>query len=171
MFPDVVVLIPGISGSALAKDGREIWGTSAGAVWRALTSCGAINAALENRLFLGWVLNGGLYDKRNLPRDLLADFDRVGRRRGYRYVERKVLGGWRSWSEARGLYKRVKAPVTFIYGDHDWSRPEERSRNMAELPHAEMVTLQNTGHFAVLERARQIAEIVASTKNHTGAAA
>jgi pimeloyl-ACP methyl ester carboxylesterase len=37
-FPDVVVLLPGISGSALAKDGREIWGTSSGAIWDAITS-------------------------------------------------------------------------------------------------------------------------------------
>jgi hypothetical protein len=37
-FPDVVVLLPGISGSALAKDGREIWGTSSGALWNAITS-------------------------------------------------------------------------------------------------------------------------------------
>lgn len=37
-FGDVVVLLPGISGSALAKDGREVWGTSTGAIMRALTS-------------------------------------------------------------------------------------------------------------------------------------
>jgi pimeloyl-ACP methyl ester carboxylesterase len=39
-FPDVVVLLPGISGSALAKDGREIWGTSTGALWNAASSLG-----------------------------------------------------------------------------------------------------------------------------------
>ena len=39
-FPDVVVLIPGVSGSALAKNGREIWGTSGSALWRAVTSGG-----------------------------------------------------------------------------------------------------------------------------------
>ncbi len=39
-FPDVVVVIPGISGSVLAKDGKEIWGTSSGAIWRAISSGG-----------------------------------------------------------------------------------------------------------------------------------
>jgi hypothetical protein len=39
-FPDVVVLIPGVSGSALAKNGQEIWSTSGGALWRAMTSGG-----------------------------------------------------------------------------------------------------------------------------------
>ena len=37
---DVIVLLPGVSGSALAKDGREIWGLSASTLWRAATSIG-----------------------------------------------------------------------------------------------------------------------------------
>ena len=123
---------------------------------------GAVNAALENKLFLRWVLSGGFYDKRNLPRDLLSEFDRVGRRRGYRYVERKTFAGWRSWSGARAHYKDIKAPVTLIYGDHDWSTPEERRRNAVDLPKARLITLQQTGHFATLERPRQIADIIAA---------
>ena len=44
-FPDVVIGLPGISGSVLAKDGKEIWGTSRGAIWRAVSSGGdSINA-------------------------------------------------------------------------------------------------------------------------------
>jgi Lecithin:cholesterol acyltransferase len=39
-FPDLVIVIPGISGSVLAKDGQEIWGTSGGAIWRAVSSAG-----------------------------------------------------------------------------------------------------------------------------------
>ncbi len=131
---------------------------------------GAVNAALENRLFLRWVLNGGFYDKRNLPRDLLSEFDRVGQRRGYRYVERKTFAGWRLWSEARALYKGINAPVTFIYGDHDWSTPEERRRNADELPKARLITLQQTGHFGALERPRQIANIIVGASEHTAAA-
>jgi len=39
-FPDLVIVLPGISGSVLAKDGKEIWGTSSGAIWRAVSSAG-----------------------------------------------------------------------------------------------------------------------------------
>src|SRR5262245_50232865 len=39
-FPDVLVLIPGISGSALARRGQEVWGTSGGALWRAVSGLG-----------------------------------------------------------------------------------------------------------------------------------
>src|SRR4051794_36481208 len=43
-FPDLVVLLPGISGSVLAKDGRELWGTTFGAIGRAiLTGGGSIH--------------------------------------------------------------------------------------------------------------------------------
>jgi len=35
---DIVVFLPGISGSVLEKDGKEIWGTSAGAILRAVTT-------------------------------------------------------------------------------------------------------------------------------------
>lgn len=121
---------------------------------------GAINAALENKLFLGWVLRGGLYDKRNLPRDLLVEFDRVGRRRGFRYVERKTFAGWRSWNKARALYKNVKAPVTFVYGDHDWSKPAERDVNLAEIPNAKLKLLDRAGHFASLDAPDALAAAV-----------
>jgi len=52
--------------------------------------------------------------------------------------------------------------VTLIYGDHDWSTPEERRRNAVDLPKARLTTLQQTGHFATLERPRQIADIIAA---------
>ncbi len=124
---------------------------------------GHINAALENKLFLGWILKGGFFKNRNLPRDLLSEFDSVGRRRGYRTVERKTFAGWRSWSAARALYSGVEVPVTFIYGDHDWSRADERQRNESEIPGAKVVTLEQTGHFAALERPQEIADIILET--------
>ncbi len=39
-FSDVVILLPGISGSALTKDGKVLWGTGAGGIWNALTTFG-----------------------------------------------------------------------------------------------------------------------------------
>ena len=136
----------------------------------ALPAFGALNAALENKLFLRWAFSGGLYDKRNLSRDLLSELDRAGRRKGYRYVERKTFAGWRSWRKARALYQNVKAPVTFIYGDHDWSTPEERARNAEDLPGARLMTLQQTGHFATLECPQQIADIIIGSEARIAAA-
>jgi pimeloyl-ACP methyl ester carboxylesterase len=38
--PDIVVLVPGITGSVLERNGKEVWGPSAGAVLRGLLSAG-----------------------------------------------------------------------------------------------------------------------------------
>lgn len=48
MYPDVVVLLPGILGSVLANGaGKEVWSPTAGTVWRAITSRGGSITGLE----------------------------------------------------------------------------------------------------------------------------
>ncbi len=47
-FRDLVILLPGITGSVLAnKAGKEVWSPSGGAVWRAITSLGNSIEGLE----------------------------------------------------------------------------------------------------------------------------
>ncbi|GMV58877.1 MAG: hypothetical protein AMXMBFR72_19790, partial [Betaproteobacteria bacterium] len=47
-FGDVVILLPGITGSVLANAaGKEVWSTSAGAIWRAIKSFGGSIEDLE----------------------------------------------------------------------------------------------------------------------------
>lgn len=121
---------------------------------------GAVNASLENKLILGKIMGGGYHDRRKLPADLLAEFDDVARRPGYKRTARKVLAGWRSWSRARDYYRQISAPVTLIYGDSDWSRPDERERTRSLIPAAQMVTLKNTGHFAAVENPSELARVI-----------
>jgi len=40
LMPDVVVCIPGITGSVLAKDGKDIWNVSGSAIFNALRTLG-----------------------------------------------------------------------------------------------------------------------------------
>jgi pimeloyl-ACP methyl ester carboxylesterase len=126
---------------------------------------GAISAALENSVALGIVLSGGLVDKTKLPSDLLHEFDRSGRRRGYRTVERRMFAEWRSWGLARQKYPDVRAPVTLIYGASDWSRPSERERTKRALPGARLISLDNAGHFSVLEQPDAWAQILINANN------
>jgi pimeloyl-ACP methyl ester carboxylesterase len=121
---------------------------------------GAFNASLENKMVLGKIMGGGYHDPRKLPPDLLTEFDQVAHRPGYKRAARKVLAGWRSWSKARDQYRKVSAPVTLIYGDSDWSRPDERARTRALLPDARVVTLENTGHFSAVENPSELARII-----------
>jgi pimeloyl-ACP methyl ester carboxylesterase len=121
---------------------------------------GAFNAWLENKIVLGKIMGGGYHDPRKLPPDLLTEFDRVARRPGYKRAARKVLAGWRSWSKARDHYPGVSAPVTLIYGDSDWSRPNERERTRALLADARRVTLKDTGHFSAVENPSELARVI-----------
>lgn len=123
---------------------------------------GAIGAALENRMILGKIMRGGYADPRKVPADLLTEFEATSRRPGYRSTARKVLAGWRSWSKAQERYAHVKAPVTLIYGDKDWSRAPERERTRSALRNARMFTLPNTGHFSAVEDPAGVASVILS---------
>lgn len=125
---------------------------------------GAVNASLENKLILGKIMGGGYHDPRKLPVDLLAEFDEVAHRPGYKRIARKVLAGWRSWSKARDYYRQITVPVTLIYGDSDWSRPNERERTRSLIPAAQMVTLKNSGHFSAVENPSELARVILATE-------
>jgi pimeloyl-ACP methyl ester carboxylesterase len=125
---------------------------------------GAIFAALENKLFLGLIMRGGLKAKSWMPNDLLTKFDRAGKRNGYRYVERSTFAGWRSWAQATDKYAAVKAPVILVYGENDWSTPAERKRTSEALK-VQPIILEKTGHFTFVDRPEKLAAIVLSSAN------
>lgn len=121
---------------------------------------GAIFAFFENWLFLGLSMKGGLKNKRWMPSSLLSEFNRTGYRSGYRYVERNVFSNWQSWDKARALYLGVKAPVTLVYGDHDWSRIHERQRTAKALGNIPIITIDNTGHFGFLDNPKKLIDVI-----------
>jgi len=125
---------------------------------------GAVNASLENKMVLGKIMGGGYHDSRKLPSDLLAEFNKVAHRPGYKRAARKVLAGWRSWSKARDYYRQILAPVTLIYGDSDWSRPDERERTRSLIPSSQVVMLKNTGHFSAVENPSELARAIMETE-------
>ncbi|HEY8235183.1 MAG TPA: alpha/beta hydrolase [Gaiellaceae bacterium] len=125
-----------------------------------LPAIGSVVTRMENKPVLGIVLRGGLVAGDKLPPHYLAELRRAGRRRGYAGVARQVYGNVDSMIAARALYSRVSAPVTVIYGDHDWSYPPEREANLALLRGARSISLSSTGHFAALEQPHRVAEIL-----------
>jgi pimeloyl-ACP methyl ester carboxylesterase len=121
---------------------------------------GAVVTTMENKPVLGIVLRGGLFHGSALPDHYLAELRRVGRRRGYARVARQVFRNVDSMIAARALYGSVTAPVTLVYGDHDWSHTSEREANLAVLRGAKSISLPDTGHFAALEQPARVAEIL-----------
>jgi pimeloyl-ACP methyl ester carboxylesterase len=125
-----------------------------------LSTIGPLVTKMENKLALGIVLRGGLVDGSKLPSLYLAELRRVGRRRGYPRVAREVYRNVDSMIAARALYGRVTAPVTLIYGDHDWSQSSEREANLSLLRGARSISLPHAGHFAALEQPARVTEIL-----------
>jgi pimeloyl-ACP methyl ester carboxylesterase len=125
-----------------------------------LPALGSLVTAMENKTVLGVVLRGGLVDGSKLPNHYLAELRKVGRRRGYAHVAREVYRSVDSMNAARARYVRVDAPVTLVYGDHDWSHVPERDANLALLRGARSIVLPETGHFAALEQPERVAEIL-----------
>ncbi len=125
-----------------------------------LPAIGAIVTRMENEPVLGIVLRGGLLDGSKLPEHYLAELRRVGRRRDYPRVARAVFRNVDSMIAARALYGRITAPVTLIYGDHDWSNLPEREANLSLLSGARSIELPDCGHFAALEQPARVAEIL-----------
>ena len=131
-----------------------------------LPAIGPVVTRMETKPALGIVMRGGFFDGSKLPDHYLSELRRVGRRRGYPRVAREVYRNVDSMIAARPLYGRVSAPLTLVYGDHDWSRVRERDANLALLPGARSISLVDTGHFAALEQPDRVAEILL---DHTGA--
>jgi pimeloyl-ACP methyl ester carboxylesterase len=125
-----------------------------------LPTVGSVVTNMENKAVLGIVLRGGLVDGSKLPNHYLAELRRVGRRRGYPRVAREVFRNVDSMVAARSLYPRVTAPVTVVYGDQDWSRPDEREANLDRLRGAPAIEVAESGHFAALEQPERVAEIL-----------
>ncbi len=105
-------------------------------------------------------MEGGFCNKRALPEDLVDEFRSVGSRKGYRRAERSIFRNWKSWIEAREEYGKVRVPVTLVYGDSDWSRPQERQENHRMIPGSQLITLKNTSHFSSLENPEGVMNII-----------
>ena len=126
----------------------------------AIPFVGAVVASLENIIFLSLIMKGGLKQKSWIPFKLISLFNKAGKRKGFRYVERKTFSGWRSWVEARNLYKDVQVPVSLVYGAHDWSTNAERAATAKALRVNNSITLPNTGHFAFIDNPNKLLALI-----------
>lgn len=118
---------------------------------------------LEASFLLKRILSGGFKDPHNLPHPLFEEFVRVGNRKGYRAAEYRLYKNWQSWLDAQKLYPDVKVPVTLVYGEYDWSRPQERESRKNALNPKRYVVLEDTGHFSALEKPEKVASIIDSS--------
>jgi len=115
---------------------------------------------VEPKFLLSAVFKGGFHNPSKLPEDMLTEFHHTGRRPGYRRAEYSVFRNWRSWTEARSLYPRIRVPVTLVYSRDDWSKRGERTRTRLAIRDAEWITIDEAGHFASLEKPAEVSSLI-----------
>jgi pimeloyl-ACP methyl ester carboxylesterase len=101
---------------------------------------------IEKRVF-----QGGVKRKESIPPALIKEMYRVGRRRGHYRAFMSLVHHWPGWEKARAEYGKIDRPVLLLYGDSDWSRPEEREATARAIPGAQIRTIKDAGHFLALE--------------------
>ncbi len=124
------------------------------------------------------VFEGGLHRLKALPEDLAREMYRVGNRPGHARAFMSLVHHWPTWEAVRGRYGDIDLPVLLLYGDHDWSRPDERAETARRIAGAEVRTVANAGHFlsfdAPEETIERVVEFVerlpatAAVGRHTG---
>jgi pimeloyl-ACP methyl ester carboxylesterase len=114
----------------------------------------------ESRDGLQKILEGGFYDNNNLPPELVTEFSNIGDRPGYSKAFRSIFLNWDSWVEGTNDYAYITAPVTLVYGEQDWSLPEERIANKDRIKSAKLITLDKAGHFSSLDQTEEVLKII-----------
>src|SRR6267142_197553 len=116
---------------------------------------GSVVARTGTKGILRRIMEGGVYDPRNLPSDLIDEMWVCGNLPGHARAFLSLSRQWKTWISARAAYAGAELPITLVYGDHDWSRPEDREANSRLLPTARTFAFKNCGHFSCLDQPRQ----------------
>lgn len=106
------------------------------------------------------IIEGGVVHKDSLPPLLLREMYEVGSRPHHYRAQMSLVATWADWENARADYGRITVPVLLIYGEADWSRPEERAANQRAIPGATMTIVKDGGHFLSLEAPEAVIQLI-----------
>jgi pimeloyl-ACP methyl ester carboxylesterase len=117
---------------------------------------------LRNRFIEQRILQGGVADPGAITPGFGAQVRASGLRPGHYRAFLNLIRHAHMWDEARQRYGEIRVPVLVIYGDHDWSRQDERQRTVEAIPGAKVETVANGGHFLSLDQPERLAELIKS---------
>ncbi len=115
---------------------------------------------LRNRIVERPIFEGGVAEPEAIPAQLLEELYLVGTRPGHYLAFLSLLRNARQWDQAHAHYPDIKVPVLLIYGEHDWSRPNERETTLKDISGAKMHTVAGGGHFLSLDRPREVEQLI-----------
>jgi pimeloyl-ACP methyl ester carboxylesterase len=106
---------------------------------------------LRQYLVFKLIMEGGVVHKDSLPSALLREMHEVGNRPYHYRAFMSLVRHWAGWEDARANYAKIAVPVLLVYGEGDWSRPDEREANRRAIPGVEMAIVKDAGHFLSLD--------------------
>jgi pimeloyl-ACP methyl ester carboxylesterase len=115
---------------------------------------------LRNFVIMKAVLHGGVANPTSIRPALLKEMYMVGNRRGHYRAFINLLRNAASWEAATKVYRNINVPVCLIWGDKDWSNPDERENDRSMIPGVEMKTVEGGGHFLPLDRPQELQELI-----------
>ena len=130
-------------------------------IWSmSLPVIGSFFTALENKLVLWLIFRGGVHDKTAITFSYVSLLSTSIRKKSNAYHTRNVFSNFKSWTDSKKHYPELEVPITLVYGEHDWSSSEERSKTRALLGPQNYFELENTGHFSFLEAPEKVSNII-----------
>ena len=123
---------------------------------------GSFFSSLENKIILKTILRGGFFDIKCLSNEYLNSLCTSIKKNGYTYHFRNVLKNYKSWTEAKKLYNKIKIPVKLTYGDNDWANEKNKNDTKDFLGLANYNIIKDCGHFSFLEKPNMVARIISS---------
>ena len=97
------------------------------------------------------IMEGGVVHHDALPSALLREMHEVGNRPHHYRAFMSLVRHFVGWEDARANYAKIAVPVLLVYGEGDWSRPDEREANHRAIPGAQMTIVKDAGHFLSLD--------------------
>ena len=123
---------------------------------------GSFFSSLENKIILKNILRGGFFDIKCLSNEYLNLLCSSIKKNGYTYHFRNVLKNYKSWTEAKKLYNKIKIPVGLVYGDNDWANEKNKNDTKGFFDLASYNIIKDCGHFSFLEKPKEVSKILIS---------
>jgi pimeloyl-ACP methyl ester carboxylesterase len=119
---------------------------------------------LRNFVIMKAVLQGGVANPESIRPALMQEMYDVGNRPGHYRAFLSLLRNSASWEAATSVYANINVPVRLIWGTGDWARPDEREHDRRRIPGAQMVTVENGGHFLPLDQPEAVIKQICTFK-------
>ena len=123
---------------------------------------GSFFSSLENKIILKNILRGGFFDIKCLSNEYLNLLCSSIKKNGYTYHFRNVLKNYKSWTEAKKLYNKIKIPIGLVYGDNDWANENNKNDTKDIFGLADYNIIKDCGHFSFLEKPKEVSKILSS---------